>query len=54
MEEGSMLEGRLILKWTSDKQGAMMLDSFGSRQGEMLESCHHHYEPVGSIKGKQP
>ena len=48
-----MLEGRLILKWTSDKEGAMMLDSTGSRQGEMLGSFQHLNEPLDSTKGEQ-
>lgn len=54
MGEGRMLEGRIILKWTSDKQGAMMLDSSGLRQGEMLGSCQHLNEPLGSTKGEIP
>jgi hypothetical protein len=54
MGEGRMLEGRPILKLTSDKQGTMMLDSSGSRQGEVLGSYQHLNEPLGSTKGEKP
>jgi hypothetical protein len=44
------VDGKIMLKWTIDKQNeSMWLDSSGSEQGPVVSSCEHGNEP-GSIK----
>jgi hypothetical protein len=49
-QEDLDIDGRIILKCISEKQGMIGLDSSGSGYGPVIGSCDHGNEPPGCIK----
>jgi hypothetical protein len=52
LSEDLSVDGRIILEWILEKQGGRrLLDSTGSGQGPVIDSCEHGNGPSVSIKG---